>query len=162
MNTFTHVEPTDTLEAIIQDIIGAQIAGDDDETQALMEKLDTLYSERSEKHEGYIHVIRNAEAEAQALRTCASAWTNLAKQLRGTLLNDMIQHGEKQTNAGKFRLRRGSSARVVLHIDAVELPEEYHRIMADKFALRKALITGEAIEGTELEPTEFVVIEEVM
>ena len=86
MNTFTHVEPTDTIEAIIHDIIDAQIAGDEDEIQALiqvlLEKLDTLYSQRSEKHEGYIHVIRNAQAEAEALRTRASALTNLAKQLR--------------------------------------------------------------------------------
>ena len=65
MNTSTHVEPTDTIEAIIHDIIDAQIAGDEDEIQVLMEKLDALYSERSEKHEDYIHVIRNAEMEAK-------------------------------------------------------------------------------------------------
>ena len=112
MNTSTHVEPTDTIEAIIHNIIDAQIAGDEDEIQALIEKLDALYSERNEKHEDYIHVIRNAEIEAKALNT-------LAKLLRGTLLDDMIQHEEKQTKAGKFRLsRRNGPPRVVLHIDA--------------------------------------------
>ena len=159
MNTFTHVEPTDTIEAIIHDIIDAQIVGNEDEIQALMEKLNTLYSERSEKHEDYIHVIRNAQAEAKALRTRASALTNLAKQLRGTLLDDMVQHGEKQTNAGKFRLRRQNGPpRVVLHIDAVDLPEEYQRITADKNALSRVLRNGEAIEGVELEPTEHIKI----
>ena len=157
MNTFTPFEITE----IIHDIIDAQIAGDEDEIQALMEKLDALYSERSEKHEGYIHVIRNAQAEAQALRTRASALTNLAKQLRGTFLDDMIQHGEKKTNAGKFRLSRRNGARVVLHIDAGDLPEEYWRITADKNALRRALSGGEVIEGVELEPTEHVRIDEV-
>ena len=115
MNTFTPFEITDTLEVIRRDIIDAQIAGDEDEIQALMEKLDALYSERSEKHEDYIHVIRNAEMEAKALNT-------LAKLLRGTLLDDMIQHGEKQNNVGKFRLSRRNGARVVLHIDAGDLP----------------------------------------
>ena len=154
MNTFTPFEITDTLEVIRRDIIDAQIAGDEDEIQALMEKLDALYSERSEKHEDYIHVIKNAEMEAKALNT-------LAKLLRGTLLDDMIQHGEKQNNVGKFRLSRRNGARVVLHIDAGDLPEAYQRITADKNALRRALSGGEVIEGVELEPTEHVRIDEV-
>ena len=154
MNTFTPFEITDTLEVIRRDIIDAQIAGDEDEIQALMEKLDALYSERSEKHEDYIHVIRNAEMEAKALNT-------LAKLLRGTLLDDMIQHGEKQNNVGKFQLSRRNGARVVLHIDAGDLPEEYRRITADKNALRRALSGGEVIEGVEIEPTEHVRIDEV-
>ena len=154
MNTFTPFEITDTLEVIRRDIIDAQIAGDEDEIQALMEKLDALYSERSEKHEGYIHVIKNAEMEAKALNT-------LAKLLRGTLLDDMIQHGEKQNNVGKFRLSRRNGARVVLHIDAGDLPEAYRRITADRNALRRALSGGEVIEGVEIEPTEHVRIDEV-
>ena len=154
MNTFTPFEITDTLEVIRRDIIDAQIAGDEDEIQALMEKLDALYSERSAKHEDYIHVIRNAEMEAKALNT-------LAKLLRGTLLDDMIQHGEKQNNVGTFRLSRRNGARVVLHIDAGDLPEEYRRITADRNALRRALRGGEVIEGVELEPTEHVRIDEV-
>ena len=58
MNTFTHVEPTDTItiEAIIHDIIDAQIAGDEDEIQALiqvlLEKLDTLYSDTERETRG--------------------------------------------------------------------------------------------------------------
>ena len=154
MNTFTPFEITDTLEVIRRDIIDAQIAGDEDEIQALMEKLDALYSERSEKHEDYIHVIRNAEMEAKALNT-------LAKLLRGTLLDDMIQHGEKQNNVGTFRLSRRNGARVVLHIDAGDLPEAYRRITADRNALRRALSGGEVIEGVEIEPTEHVRIDEV-
>ena len=152
---------SDTPEAIIRNIIDAQIAGDEEEIRVLMEKLDTLYSERSEKHQGYIHVIKNAEAEAKALRARVKALSKLAKLLRGTLLDDMRQHGETQTNAGGFRLRRQNGARVVLHTDAGELPEEYQRIMADKNALRRALRTGKAIEGVELETTEYVKIDEV-
>ena len=111
-----------------------------DEIQVLMGNLDTLYSERREKLEGYSHVIRNAEAEAKALRTRVKALSKLAKLLRGTLIDDMGQHGETQTNAGRFRLQRGNKARVVLDIDAVDLPEAYQRITADKTALRKVLI----------------------
>ena len=73
----------------------------------------------------------------------------------------MIQHGEKQNNVGKFRLSRRNGARVVLHIDAGDLPEEYRRITGDKNALRRALSGGEVIEGVELEPTEHVRIDEV-
>lgn len=150
---------SDTPETAIDDIIDAHIAGDEDDIQALMEKLDTLYSERSEKHEGYICFIRNAQEEAKKLRTRARALSKLAKQLRGTLLDDMRQHGEKQTNAGKFRLSlRNGPPRVVLHIDAVELPEKYWRIMADTTALSRALSTGEAIQGVELERNEHIAI----
>ena len=124
----------------------------------LWENLDTLYSERREKLEGYSHVIRNAEAEAKALGIRRQALSKLAKLLRGTLIDDMRQQGETQTNAGRFRLQRGNSARVVLDIDAVDLPEAYQRITADKTALRKVLIGGETIEGVELESTEFVSI----
>ena len=147
-----------TLEAIRRDIIAALSAGDEDEIQVLMGNLDTLYSERREKLEGYSHVIRNAEAEAKALGIRRQALSKLAKLLRGTLLDDMGQQGETQTNAGRFRLQRGNKARVVLDIDAVDLPEAYQRIMADKNALRRALRTGKAIEGVELESTEFVSI----
>ena len=147
-----------TLEAIRRDIIDALSVGDEDEIQVLMGNLDTLYSERREKLEGYSHVIRNAEAEAKALRTRVKALSKLAKLLRGTLIDDMRQHGETQTNAGRFRLQRGNKARVVLDIDAVDLPEAYQHITADKTALRRVLIGGEAIEGVELESTEFVSI----
>ena len=91
----------------------------------------------------------------------AKALNTLAKLLRGTLLDDMIQHEEKQNNVGKFRLSRRNGARVVLHIDAGDLPEEYRRITADRNALRRALSGGEVIEGVEIEPTEHVRIDEV-
>lgn len=147
-----------TLEAIRRDIIDALSVEDEDKIQVLMGNLDTLYSERREKLEGYSHVIRNAEAEAKALGIRRQALSKLAKLLRGTLIDDMRQQGETQTNAGSFRLQRRNKARVVLDIDAVDLPEAYQRITADKTALRKVLIGGEAIEGVELESTEFVSI----
>ena len=81
MNTFTPFEITETLEVMRRDIIDAQIAGDEDEIQALMEKLDALYSERSEKHEDYIHVIRNAEVEAQALQEEVTALRTTRKRI---------------------------------------------------------------------------------
>ena len=52
MNTFTPFEITDTLEVIRRDIIDAQIAGDEDEIQALMEKLDALYSRTERETRG--------------------------------------------------------------------------------------------------------------
>ena len=64
MNTFRPFEITDTLEVIRRDIIDAQIAGDDDEIQALMEKLDALYSERSENTRTISTSSRTPEMEA--------------------------------------------------------------------------------------------------
>ena len=135
------------LETIRRDIIDALSVGDEDEIQVLMGNLDTLYSERREKLEGYSHVIGNAEAEAKALRTRVKALSKLAKLLRGTLIDGMRQHGETQTNAGRFRLQRGNKARVVLDIDAVDLPEAYQHITADKTALRRVPHRGRGDRG---------------
>ena len=78
---FSLFDLTNTITALIRDIIDAQIAGDEEEIQNLMEELDSLYDARSEKYEGYIHSIA---ARSRAMK-------NLAQRLKTILLHDLKQ-----------------------------------------------------------------------
>lgn len=166
MKHLTLFQLTDTISNIVDDIIDADIAGDDEELKALFDELESLYGARSEKHEGYVHVIKNAEATAKACRAEAAAFAargkaleNLSKRLKDTLLADLHQHGETTARAGKFRIaRQAGQPRVVVRVEASELPDDYQRVSieADKTALKDALKHGEAIDGVELEDTEHI------
>ena len=166
MKHLTLFELTDTITALVDDIVDAHLAGDEEELNALYDELESLYGARSEKHEGYVHVIKNAEATAKACRAEAAmfaargkALENLAKRLKDTLLADLHQHGETQTTAGKFKLaRQGGQPRVVIHVEAAALPQDYQRVTieADKTALKDALKSGQEIDGVELEDTEHI------
>lgn len=166
MNHLTLFDLTATIIAIIDDIVDAHITSDEAEIQSLLEELDSLYGARSEKHEGYIHVIKNAEAaakncqaEAEAFAVRSRALKKLAQRLKDTLLADLHQHGEKTATAGKFKIaRQAGPPRVVVRVEASELPDDYQRVTieADKTALKHALKVGDVIDGVELESTEHI------
>lgn len=158
---FTLFDLTETIKAIISDIIDAESVSDKEQVNALMEELDTLYDARESKHEAYVHVIKNSLAGAENHQSVsdefgarARALTNLAKRLKQRLLEDMEQHGEEVVNAGIFKIarQRNSQPSVVLHTAADELPEEFQRVTieADKDALREALNAGETLNGVTL------------
>ena len=166
MKHLTLFQLTAEITDIVDDIVDADITGETAELDALHGELAALYDARSEKHEGYVHVIKNAEAAAEACKAEAEAFTararalsNLAKSLKETLLLDLHLHGEKRTDAGNFKIaRQNGQKRVVVRIDPAELPADYQRITIDanKTALKRALTDGEAIEGVELESTEHI------
>lgn len=166
MKHLTLFELTDAITDLVDDIVDAELTGDVDEQQALFDELDSLYDARTEKHEGYVHVIKNAEAaaaackaEAEAFKKRATALGNLASRLKETLQADLEQHGEKSTTAGRFKIaRQNGQPRVIVRIDASELPDDYQRrtIEPDKTALKDALKSGEVVDGVELEPTEHI------
>ena len=166
MKHLTLFQLTAEITDLVDDIVDAEIAGDVDQQHALYDELASLYGKRSEKHEGYVHVIKNAEAAADACQAEAAAFTararalaNLAKSLKETLLLDLHQHGEKRTDAGNFKIaRQNGQKRVVVRIDPAELPADYQRITieANKTALKRALTDGEAIDGVELESTDHI------
>ena len=166
MNHLTLFDLTATIIAIIDDIVDAHIASDEAEIQSLLEELNSLYGARSEKHEGYIHVIKNAEAaaknchaEAEAFAVRSRALKKLAQRLKDTLLADLHQHGEKTATAGKFKIaRQAGQPRVVVRVEASKLPDDYQRVTieADKTALKHALKAGDVIDGVELESTEHI------
>lgn len=166
-NPFTLFELTDAIHAIISEIVDAEIAGDDEEVQALLDELDTLHSERSDKHKAYVHVIKNALASAKPCRAEAEAFTkraraleNLAKRLKKILLDDLREHDEETVHAGIFKIARQANAQigVILSIDAEELPEEFQLLKPEpnKEALRVALSAGEKIEGAALGENEHI------
>lgn len=167
MKHLTLFELTPAIMDIVDDIVDAILAGDTEDVETLFEALATHYGARAEKHEGYIHVIKNAEtasaackAEANAFYARAKALENLSRRLKETLRADLEQHGEKSTDAGNFRLaRQNGTPRVIVSIDAADLPVDFQRVTieADKMALKDALKNGNrAIDGVELEPTEHV------
>ena len=166
MSRLTLFELTDTIMTIIDDIVEADLAGDTEELDSLYDELDTHYIARSEKHEGYVHVIKNAEAAVDACKAEAASFTARAKalealsrQLKENLRIDLEEHGEKTATAGKFKItRQNGTQRVVLSIEPSELPTDYQRVTieANKTELKNALKNGTAIDGVELEDTEHV------
>ena len=161
MKHLTLFELTDAIRDIVDDIVDALIAGDTEAVESLLDELDSLYGARSEKHEGYSHVIKNAEASAEACYKEANAFyarnkalKGLATRLKDTLMADLQQHGETRTTAGKFKIARqkNSQPSVILNIDAEALPTEFQRltIEANKEALKEALENGTEIDGVAL------------
>ena len=155
------------IEQIIDEIVDAEIAGDTDEVDALHAELDKLYDARSTKHEGYVHVIKNSlnaakgcKAEADFFAKRATALNNLAKRLKDTLKDDLIEHDEKSVTAGKFRIARqkNSQPTVNVRIPTEELPSDYQHVTieADKAALKQAITHGTEIDGVEIETGEHI------
>lgn len=130
------------------------------EAEQLFAELESLYTTREAKHEGYVHVIRNAEARAEALRGEAQAFLGrahaarkLAERLKQQLLVAMQQQGEDVLDAGLFRVRRQVSTPAVdIHVEPEALPMEFQKVnvSVDKVALRKALQSGRPAAGAEL------------
>ena len=165
MKHLTLFDLTDAITDIVDDLVDALIANDTEEVESLLDALDSLYGARSEKHEGYVHVIKNAEtasaackAEANAFYARAKALENLSRRLKETLLADLQQHGERRTTAGNFKIARqkNSQPSVIVSIDAADLPVDFQRltIEAEKTALKDALKHGETIDGVSLETGE--------
>ena len=166
MSSLTLFELTDEILATIDEIVDAEIERDPELLDTLYAELDGLYGARTEKHEGYVHVIKNAEAAVDACKAEAARFTAraqalhaLSHRLKETLRMDLAEHGEKTAEAGKFKItRQNGTQRVVVSVDPAELPEGYQRVSieADKTELKKALKHGEEISGVELESTEHV------
>ena len=158
---------TDETKAIVADIVEAEIAGDEDQVQALMAELDALYDAKESKRQGYVYVIKNSLASAvnhkdvaEEFDARAKAHKNLANRLKERLLIDMQHNDEQAVPAGDFKIarQRNSQPSVVLSVEAEELPEAYQsvEIKADKDALKEAINAGEEITGVNLKTGEHI------
>ena len=166
MSSLTLFEITDEIVYLIDEIVEAEIDGDAELLTTLYNELDSLYIERTAKHEGYVHVIKNSEATAQACKAEAARFTARAKaleslthQLKENLRIDLHENGEKSVKAGEYKIsRQNGTQRVVLTIEPSELPTDYQRVTieANKTELKTALKNGTVIDGVELEDTEHV------
>ena len=167
MKHLTLFQLNDDIAALVDEIIDAELEGDTELVDALLGELASLYDAREAKHEAYVHVIKNAEAtaeacykEANAFYTRNKALKNLAVRLKDILMGDLKEHDAKSTTAGKFKIarQRNSQPSVIMSIEAEALPTEFQRITieADKDALKDALNTGEEIDGVALETGEHI------
>ena len=167
MNHLNIYQLRDEIEQLVNAIVDAEIEGDTEKLKTLHAELEALHEVRSAKHESYVHVIKNAEntavgckVEADLFTKRASALKNLAKRLKETLLDDLIEYGEQSTTTEKFKIARQNNAQPTLHIrvDAEELPDTYQILVveADKDALKTALAAGVKVEGVALEVGEHV------
>ena len=156
------------LNAEIEDILSAigTVGADSPEAEPLFDELESLYENRAAKQEGYVHVIRNAETSASALRAEASQFTarakaleRIAERLKHRLQDDMARHGEQVIDAGMFTVRRQASPPAVdVHVPVEALPEAFHKVSvtADKAAIKEALQAGIPVAGAELRRGEYV------
>ena len=151
----------------VNEILDAVLDRETDEAiDVLYDELDSLYETREAKLESYVHVVKNAEAAAQACKDEANAfyakskaYENLARRLKDTLLGDLIHHDERSAPAGAFKIgRQKSPPRVLVLIDPSELPAEFQRVTveADKTALKAAIKENGGIDGVALEESEHV------
>lgn len=118
--------------------------------------LDALTMERNEKIENIALMIKNLRSDAEAinaeakrLKARAKACENRSEWLKNYLA-EHLQGEEFKSPRAAISWRRSESVRVN---DLWKLPEQYIRIAdpePDKKALKKALKSGEAIEGAEL------------
>ena len=126
----------------------------------IVSTLDELYEQLDAKRASYCHVIRNAVADADALRTEAKHLNTRAKRLetlaahlKDVLHYDMLSNGEVQAQAELFRLRVAKSpVRVELEIEPELLPRAYQKVAvsANTNAIRQELKDGGTVPGAKL------------
>jgi len=157
---------TDELKALISHLIenGGEI------TDEMEERFDALLDMEEEKTEGYIQVIRDLEASAEAvkaeedrLKKRRRALQNSADRLKDRLAWAMEQRDQevRETDLGKVRLQQASRRSLNVQVDAEALPDRFTRVSVkpDKREIRAALEEGNAVaeEVAELkEPSLYV------
>ena len=161
MKHLTLFQLRDEIAELVDEIVDAEIAGDTELVNALLAELANLYEAREAKHEGYVHVIKNAEAaadacykEANAFYTRNKALKGLATRLKDILMYELKADDARSITAGTFKVarQRNSQPSVIMNIEAEALPTEFQRITieADKEVIKDALSNGTEIDGVSL------------
>ena len=124
-------------------------------TPELEAKLEITATQLNSKSMAYLEVISNKESfnalitdEIKRLQAMKKANDNLIGRLKDNLLNAVKIFGDFEVGLHKFGTRKSSTVEVE---DVNLLPKEYKVIKvtesADKMAIKKALQSGEEIEG---------------
>lgn len=154
------------LDADLRDLAAALLDAGGEIDDDLNDRFDALLDARDDKVRGYVAVIRNMEAAADAtkaertrLQNRERALSNSAARLKERLLESMLARGEDahDTPLGKVRVQHASKRSVVLKVSGPdELPDQFcrHSLDVDKAALADALAEGdpEAAAVAELAP----------
>jgi len=139
----------------------------EDEFGAMMNALDELQGELTEKADNIVKYIRNLTAEADALKAEEAALykkrkaaENKAERLKAYISAQMTLCGLRELRAGLFKLRFQQTPPAISIIDESAVPEKFHRVKVeiDKLAIRDALKAGEEVPGIEVQRGEALVI----
>jgi hypothetical protein len=134
----------------------------DDETVDVQAELAALQMEFSLKAKNIAGLIRNLEAERNAvsdeanrLQIKAKALETRVEQIKAYLQSEMIRTGQDSIKAGIFKIRLQNSPQslIIRDIDAIppSFKEEIHDWKVDKLAILKHLReTGEIVSGVDI------------
>ena len=146
---------------IVLSIEAAELHECDELIEDLIDELEEAQDAIAKKRESYVHVLRSAEAQANALReestrflARARAMENLSKRLKQALHDDLVEKGEDCADAGIFKLGiYQSPPKVVFRVPIENLPSEYKKVTvrADTSAISDTIRNGGEVEGAELD-----------
>ena len=143
-------------------------AAEDDETRScVLDEIAGLQGDISDKAEAYARIMRNKQAEADALKAEADRLTakrkaaeNCVERLKGALLDAMrlAQTDTIPTTIGKWRIQKNPYSCEVTDPDLV--PAEFRTPQPDKIERMELLKhfkeTGECFPGVEFKQTESI------
>lgn len=135
------------------------------DAQTITDTLEAMGVE--EKLESYCKVIRQLEADAEALKAEKSRIADKQKTVENSVARMKLAvqeflkaKGVQKDNAGIFKVALSTSKAVEI-TDPTAIPEEFikpAKVEFDKSAIRKVLMAGETVPGTELKINEGVQI----
>jgi chromosome segregation ATPase len=137
---------------------------DEDGLQAA---LDAIGEAVEQKLDGIARLIRNWEAETEALhdeiarlRDRQSAIDNRVRRLKDYALQCLQRANLHRVRLPIVTAYIGRSTRVEVDVPPEEVPEQYRRISVsvDKRALKEALDAGDSVPGARLAETEYLVL----
>lgn len=155
-----------TLANEYGDLISALEAAEDEaEAAEIWNRLDALEGSITDKAEAYARIVRNKQAEAEALKAekqrlekLQKAAERISENLKSRLLDAMqrLNVGEIQTGIGKWKIQTNPYSVTVL--DEAAVPEEFRIPQPDKIdqkgILKHFRETGEILDGTEITRSE--------
>lgn len=156
----TLYEMTNAANALYEMLCNNEI-----DEQTIVDTLEAMGTE--EKLESYCKVIRQLEADAEVLKAEKTRIADKQKTVENSIARMKLAvqeflkaKGVQKDNAGIFKVALSSSKSVEI-TDPSAIPTEYikpAKVEFDKSAIRKVLMSGKIIPGTELKINEGVQI----
>lgn len=142
------------IERIFED------AEDEDILQVLIDTFDSIQDTIEQKAENIVYLIKNLDAEFEALKKEEEYFKKRKKSaetkrdnLKDYLESQLIKIGKDKISAGKFTVARQKSPASVKIVDETKIPEQYRLPQPDKIvnkAILDDLKAGVEIEGAIL------------
>jgi len=135
-------------------------ATNEDERAALVNALDSMDGEFTEKVENVIRFIRNLEADASSIREeekrlaeRRQALNRKAENLTGYIEAMMVLTGKRDVKAGIFTAKFKANPPAILVLDESIVPREFFIDQApilSKQAIKDAIKEGQTVPGVEI------------